>query len=371
MAKLPIWRFGDLRNVPGKVMYMLATHEITTVDHLLCYIIGSMLNSPNKKDKRCFVTNDYLAEALGRDSSYISSRLNRLMKLGIVMIIWVKDQRYLELAWSRTAEERAELTGAYGEECRRVHAQLPPLLDKSTDLGKPKADLWENPKLNLWENPKYNKESSEELNGNEEEREPGPRSPTVSSSRDNGRTSQKRATFASKSSERVYPDFCKVLAERLLKILQSRRPQIHVDPGTVPSRTKHIYDLWVEFGKDDDAKEKLSTQLDRLEEGINYIGFEIGSVAQFHQWYNRINSLLNEQDSPKDEDGKKIGKIYWDPLEIEEWVDELLPNGNTRSTLKTFKVRKRYRWEITQGDNGRPEFDKIWIDNPRTVSDDW
>ncbi len=216
-----------------------------------------------------------------------------------------------------------------------------------------------------------NSNSIKNLEDIREEREPGPRSPTGSVSSPNGKTSQKRASFTSKSTNRTYPDFCKVLAERLLKILQSRRPQIHVDAGTVESRPKHIYELWVEFGKDDDAKEKLSTQLDRLEEGINYIGFEIGSIAQFHQWYNRINDLLNKQDSPKDEDGKKIGKIYWDTLEIEEWIKEILPNGNELNTLKKFKVKKSYRWEITQGDNGRPEFDKVWIDNPRTVSNDW
>ncbi len=204
--------------------------------------------------------------------------------------------------------------------------------------------------------------------GVEKREEAGSRSPTAPVPSPSSKTSQKRANFPEKS----LPSFCKEQGERLLKILQSRRPQVAVEPGTVTSRTKHIHTLWTRLGKDDPAKERIIAVVDKLEENINYLPKPtLTSILKFTKVFDWVVEEMDKLDSPKDEDGRKIGKIYWNTLDIEEWVDEVLPNGRERSTLKKFKVKKSFKWEITQGDNGKPEFNQIWIDNPRTVSNDW
>ena len=152
------WQFRD-QVIPARVFFLLKQGKLTTTDLLLLAVINSMVKPQWEKGEAglgCFSGNKYLADAVNVHDTYVSQRLSYLSSLGIVIIINVRGKRYIELEWSRTAEERSELEGVYGKHLRRAYRKMylnlqkpaEPLGKHEPPLGKPKAPPLGKPKHN-------------------------------------------------------------------------------------------------------------------------------------------------------------------------------------------------------------------------------
>ena len=160
------WQFRD-QKVPARLWYLLREGRINTTDLLLMAVIDPLVRPQgDERGLGCFASNRYLMEAtrpVSKRSSpeqslkYVSERLNYLASLGLILIIRLDDVRYLELEWSRTAEERAALEGTYGAALRAAYKKLegslpqpdPPVNDRSLPSGlKPDPPSGLKPDLN-------------------------------------------------------------------------------------------------------------------------------------------------------------------------------------------------------------------------------
>lgn len=133
-APRPQWQFRDQR-VPARLCHLLRDDKITSTDLLLLFVIDSLVRPQGAEDGLgAFPTNKYLGEAVNVHPVYAGNRINYLNELGLVLIVYVGQQRYLEAEWSRTAEEREALAGEYGKAHRKAYRKLlKHLADKDDD----------------------------------------------------------------------------------------------------------------------------------------------------------------------------------------------------------------------------------------------
>ena len=118
------WQFRDQR-VPARIVHLLRDDKIFVRDLLLMFAIDSLVKPQGEEDGvGCFASNSYLAKVVKANTTYVSERLNTLKKMGLVVIITLKGRRYLELEWSRTAEEVREVAGEYGNALRKARRLL-------------------------------------------------------------------------------------------------------------------------------------------------------------------------------------------------------------------------------------------------------
>src|SRR5208282_4955762 len=90
----------------------------------------------------CYASNNWLGERLRKNGMYISGRISQLQKSGMLMIVNYEGRRYLEVDWSRTAEERAAMDDEYGELLRKEFTLLEAIVEEGT--GKPVGGVQEN-----------------------------------------------------------------------------------------------------------------------------------------------------------------------------------------------------------------------------------
>lgn len=118
------WQYHS-QVVPGRVLYLLSNGKLTATDLLLCCVINSLVKpQADEEGVGCYATNKYLARAVKVGPHYVSSRLQLLEDEGLLLRFTVGEQRYLEMDWSRTAEERQALRGEYGKQCRKAYSRL-------------------------------------------------------------------------------------------------------------------------------------------------------------------------------------------------------------------------------------------------------
>lgn len=114
------WKFKDT-TLPAKVIQLLIDNKISGKNLLVICFIHSMLRSERGS---CFASNKYIGRAINLCPNNVSLSISKLKRLNLVIDFYVDSNRYLELEWSRTKEERSLLTGKYGEECRKALAAL-------------------------------------------------------------------------------------------------------------------------------------------------------------------------------------------------------------------------------------------------------
>lgn len=151
-----VWRFDRSFELPPNILELLKNSKITSTDILLMSVIEAMTrNSTNHLG--CFMSNGYLADAIGGNKTYVSDRIAHLEHEGFLLIVWLNGKRYLELEWTRPAEERAELEGEYGEELRRQYQKLLDRLEQNKKLSRfrknPKGSEKTEPPLRKKPNP--------------------------------------------------------------------------------------------------------------------------------------------------------------------------------------------------------------------------
>lgn len=118
------WQFRE-QSIPPRVWYLLREEKISAKDLLLISVIGSLTKAQTEEaGQGCYASNKYLAEAIKSHPMHVSKRISHLAKEGILLIVHMNDQRYLEVEWSRTSEEREALEGEYGKQYRRAYRIL-------------------------------------------------------------------------------------------------------------------------------------------------------------------------------------------------------------------------------------------------------
>lgn len=122
---------------PARMIQLMRENKITQSDELLIYAINSQVKHySDGTGMGCFAGTAYLAEATGTHEKYVQSRLTALENMGVLIRIKYRGKRYLEIEWSRTAEERNALKGEYGKLLREAHAKLVKSLKKPKREGK-------------------------------------------------------------------------------------------------------------------------------------------------------------------------------------------------------------------------------------------
>lgn len=167
--KEPTWEFQD-QTYPARVLYLLAKEELTGTDLLLLAVIDKLVVHQAHLDGiGCYAKNEFLAESVGVHPTYVSQRLSYLEGKGLVLIVRLLGKRYLECEWSRTAEERVALKGAYGKACRKAHHDLVKRIEgEGKALGKPKgANETSGPPLGIPKTAPLGKDKGPSLYSNE------------------------------------------------------------------------------------------------------------------------------------------------------------------------------------------------------------
>lgn len=188
------WQFRD-QKIPARLLYLLKLGEsdggITATDLLLSCVIDALVKPQgDETGLGCYASNEYLGAAAGAHPTYVPQRFKRLEELCLLLVVRLKGQRYLEMEWSRTAEERAALEGGYGVALRRAYEALEKRLkdrenegleNPNSPLGIPKAPPLEIPKaapLGI------SKQKSKEEDLTDKEVEKGARTPGSAGRRD-------------------------------------------------------------------------------------------------------------------------------------------------------------------------------------------
>lgn len=116
------WQF-QTKMVPAAIWELLSDKKLSETDLLIMAVVSSLVSHPSKGKltRGCWASNRYIAKAIKRNYMQVSNRISHLGKMGLIISINEANQRFLELAWSRTAEERAALGGSYGEKLRAAH----------------------------------------------------------------------------------------------------------------------------------------------------------------------------------------------------------------------------------------------------------
>jgi hypothetical protein len=138
------WQFRD-QVIPSRVCYLLQKKKISVKDLLVMFVVNALVKTQtDEPGSGCWATNDYLAAASNTHPKYVAQRLSYLKSIGIMLIIDNHEgRRYLELEWSRTAEERKSVEGEYGVKLRKAYKELVDGIEKMdgilgfTDKGKP------------------------------------------------------------------------------------------------------------------------------------------------------------------------------------------------------------------------------------------
>jgi hypothetical protein len=136
MTEPNAWQFRDQR-IPARVFYLLKQGKITTTDLLLLCVIDALVTPHgDEKGKGCFARNRYLAKAINVHPTYVAQRISVLQEMGMVLVVRINDIRYLELEWSRTAEERSDMTHKYGKLLRQEYLQTVKRLEATDEKLK-------------------------------------------------------------------------------------------------------------------------------------------------------------------------------------------------------------------------------------------
>ncbi len=137
------WQFRQ-QTIPARLCYLLREGKITSTDLLLIFTIDALVKPQGERDGiGCWASNKYLGQAVNVHQRYVSERIQALAAMGLVLSLTIDGQRYLELEWSRTAEERQAIPGKYGKALRKAHQDLVGRLGEEvyihTYTGKPVA----------------------------------------------------------------------------------------------------------------------------------------------------------------------------------------------------------------------------------------
>ena len=118
------WEFRD-PHTPARIAILLRDKAIDRSDLLLLWIIGALVKphdeSAGEAGKGCWAPNEYLAKAAGIHEINVSHHIHKLKKKSLLIVFNSGGRRYIELEWSRTAEERASMTGSYGRDYRKAY----------------------------------------------------------------------------------------------------------------------------------------------------------------------------------------------------------------------------------------------------------
>lgn len=130
------WEFKIDPKTPKRVALLFLKQELSRTDLLLSWIINSMVKTAMKgnehKSRGCFATNDRLATLMdGLHPKHVQRSLTKLKSKGLLIVVHYQNRRYLEMEWSRTAEERSAISGGYGRVLRQAHKDLVTALDRS------------------------------------------------------------------------------------------------------------------------------------------------------------------------------------------------------------------------------------------------
>jgi hypothetical protein len=118
------WQFRQ-QNTPAYVCHLAQQGKVSLKDLLLMWTIDSLVKpQTDKEGSGCYASNEYLGEAAGCHPMHVSKRLQYLAEIGLVVIINYKNQRFLELEWSRVAKELAAMRGNYGIRLRNALKKL-------------------------------------------------------------------------------------------------------------------------------------------------------------------------------------------------------------------------------------------------------
>lgn len=223
------WQFRD-QVTPARIAHLLMKRKITSTDLLLFWLIGSLVRPQGRRSGLgCWASNAGFAKWTGLNPTYISQRISFLAKRGLILIVTWNGKRYLELEWSRTAEERDSLEGEYGKLLRKTHAELEARMETKRALGKPKGDPLGKPKRGVRENLKQIG-IDRSIKGKEKEggRQMPPVSPLSSTSSLNGKASppQKNGKVTAGSEEAE----AHVLSGKLTEVLSRHKPNRKSEP---------------------------------------------------------------------------------------------------------------------------------------------
>lgn len=146
--------------VPGRICQLTKDGKITLTDLMIMWVIDSLIKHFGDADcpreaRYCFMSNKAIGEAVGVHEMHVVKRLKVMEGMGLLLRVTVDGQRYLELEWSRTAEERASLKGKYGEEIRKAHRELVNKLEgKPEGLGGVSLEAYPGVSLNAYQTDK-------------------------------------------------------------------------------------------------------------------------------------------------------------------------------------------------------------------------
>jgi hypothetical protein len=119
------WQMHDA-NFPAHIMLKARNGEISLKDLLLIHVIDKLtIHGDDGGGRGCKASNAYLADAIGsKTKNYVSDRIGYLRERGWLLSVELDGQRYIEMEWSRTNEEREELDGKYGKLIRADYKRI-------------------------------------------------------------------------------------------------------------------------------------------------------------------------------------------------------------------------------------------------------
>ena len=268
------WQFRD-QKVPARLCHLLQQGRISATDLLLCFVIDALVRPQGEKTGRgCYANNSFLSRAVNAASNYVSGRIHHLARYGLLLVFWVDGVRYLEMEWSRTAEERQALCGKYGRTCRRAYKELLDKLDSRRDTGKPVAPPTGKPVAPPTGKP-------EVIYKEENER------------RRNGRGISPQG-FANSNGKDISPRFYQ-MGDRLRQILRSKRPLVQVGRSSRLRWAEEMQILWRGLGKDEAAVKRIQDMLDWLEGNINKIDRPtIRDAEQYRKHFHWLEDVCRD-----------------------------------------------------------------------------
>lgn len=264
------WQFRD-QKVPARVCYLLQQGTINVTDLLLFFVIDALVKPQGQEDGLgCYAGNPALAQAVNVVPHYVSERLHHLHKLGLVVICHLGNQRYLELEWSRTGEERKALAGEYGKIHRKAYRHMLDNLHLNGVYTKVYGGFTQKCKGAL--------HKSVNIIDNEESK--------VSKipSRRNGKGINAQSSLPAEG----IPLCCYEWNDRAHQILRSRRPPIAMTHVSRDSGAACLYQLWKRWHKDSSRMNRL---LDGLENNIQRLKKPVPSSVRQLCNPNTINWL--------------------------------------------------------------------------------
>ncbi len=134
----PTWNVRGEVHVPERVFALFMKRKITPDDLRLLVVLRKLVTEASeRKDpdnpKKVWASNAGIAEYLGCTPEHASARLSFLKSIGLMIIFYVGEQRYVEPEYARTAEERSKLGGEFGDANRKAHADLQNRLNKQRE----------------------------------------------------------------------------------------------------------------------------------------------------------------------------------------------------------------------------------------------